>query len=143
MLTVIMMVMLMIVTIALTVVMVMLVIVTMALTVVMVMLVIVTVALFIVMVVMVIVTMALFIMMVVLVIVTVALFIVMVVMVMLMLLLERLDSGIESILLLHSGEDVLAVELVPRSSNYCCGRIVLSDKLYRALNLLTLCNVGM
>ena len=71
-----------------------------------------------------------------LVIVAAALLIVMVVMVVLMLLLKSLKRRIKSILLLHSGENVLAVELIPRSGYDSCGSVVLSDKLNCAFNLL-------
>ena len=68
---------------------------------------------------------------------------VMVVLVMLMLLLKLLKCGVESILLLHSSEDILAVELVPRSGNYSSVGVVLSDKLNGLLRLVRLGNVGM
>ena len=61
---------------------------------------------------------------------------------MLMLLLELCKCALESILLLHSGEDILAVELVPGSGNDSSGSIVLSDKLDSRLNLLCLGKVG-
>ena len=139
-------VMLVIVAMALLTVVMMLVLVTAALfIVVVVMLVFVTAALFIVVVmVLVIVTMALFIVVVMLVIVAVALFIVvMMVMMVLMLFLKSLKRRVESILFLHSGEDILAVELVPRSGYNGCCSVVLSDKLNCAFNLLRLGNVGM
>ena len=69
--------------------------------------------------------------------------VVMLVMVMLMLLFKCQKCGVKSILLLHSGENILAVKLVPRSSNDSCRGIMLSDKLNRAFNLLALSNVGM
>ena len=134
---------LVVVAVALFIVVMVLVIVAVALLIVMVMLMIVAVALSIVMVVLVIVAVALFIVMVVLVIVAVALFIVVMMFVMLMLLLEFLKRGVESILLLHSGENILAVKLVPRSSNDSSGRIVLSDKLHRLLCLMRFSSIGM
>ena len=69
--------------------------------------------------------------------------IVMMVMMVSVLLLKLLDSGIKGILLLHSGENVLAVKLVPRCSNNNSAGVVLSDKLYRSLNLLCLGGIGM
>ena len=130
---------------ALFIVVMMLVLVTVALLTVVVMLVLVTVTLLIVVVMLVIVTVALFTVMVMLVIVAMALLtvMVMVVMVVLMLLLKSLKRRIKSILLLHSGEDILAVELVPRSGYNGCCSVVLSDKLNCAFNLLSLGNVGM
>ena len=68
--------------------------------------------------------------------------VVMLVMVMLMLLFKCQKCGVKSILLLHSGEDILSVELVPRSGNDSSGSIVLSDKLDSRLNLLCLGKVG-
>ena len=61
---------------------------------------------------------------------------------MLMLLLELCKCALEGVLLLHSGEDILAVELVPRSGNDGSGRVVLSDELDCRLNLLCLGKVG-
>ena len=81
--------------------------------------------------------------------VAMALLIVMVMLVMvmmlmvLMLLLELSKSRVESILLLHSGEDVLAVKLVPRGGNDSSGRVVLSDELDGLFRLISLSNVGM
>ena len=68
--------------------------------------------------------------------------VVMMLVMMLMLLLELCKCALESILLLHSGEDILAVELVPGSGNDSSGSIVLSDKLDSRLNLLCLGKVG-
>ena len=62
-------------------------------------------------------------------------------MVMLMLFLKLLDSLSKRILLLHSGKDILTVKLVPRSSNYSSGLVVLSDKLNCSLNLIALGNI--
>ena len=68
--------------------------------------------------------------------------VVMMLVMMLMLLLELCKCALESVLLLHSGEDILAVELVPRSGNDSSGRVVLSDELDCRLNLLCLGKVG-
>ena len=137
------MVMLVVVAVALFTVMVMLVVVTVALFTVMVVLVVVAVALFIVMVMLVVVAVALFIVMVMIVIVAVAFFTVMVMLVMLMLLFKLFKCRVESILLLHCGENILAVELVPRGGNDGSGRIMLSDKLNALLCLMRFCGVGM
>ena len=150
---VVMMVMLVIVTVALFIVMVMLVIVAVALftvvviVVMMVVLVIVTVALFtvvviVVMMVMLVIVAVALLTVVVIVIVTVALLTVLVMFVMLVLLLKLFKSGVKSILLLHSGENVLAVQLIPRGSNYNSGVIVLSDKLNGLFRLVRFSNVG-
>ena len=135
----------MLVTMALLIVVVMVMLVTMALLVVIVVMMLVAMALLVVVVVVMLVTMALLIAIVVVMLVTMALLVVIVMMMVMMsmLFLKLLDSGVEGILLLHSGEDILSVELVPRSSDDNCVGIVLSDKLYRALYLLALSNVGM
>ena len=138
-------VMVMLVTMALLVVIVVMMLVAMALLVVVVVVMLVAMALLVVVVVVMLVTMALLIAIVVVMLVTMALLVVIVMMMVMMsmLFLKLLDSGVEGILLLHSGEDILSVELVPRSSDDNCVGIVLSDKLYRALYLLALSNVGM
>ena len=66
-----------------------------------------------------------------------------VMLVMLMLLLKLVKSVLECILLLHSGKNILAVQLVPRSGNDSSGSVVLSDKLNGSLYLLCLGKVGM
>ena len=63
--------------------------------------------------------------------------------VMLMLLLKLVKSVLEGILLLHSGKNILAVKLVPRSCYDSSGSVVLSDKLNGSLDLLCLGKVGM
>ena len=68
--------------------------------------------------------------------------VVMMLVMMLMLLLELCKCALESVLLFHSCEDILAVELVPGSGNDSSGSIVLSDKLDSRLNLLCLGKVG-
>ena len=81
-----------------------------------------------------------------LVVVVVVMLVIMVMMVpvmMLMLFLELVERILKAILLLHSGKNVLAVEVIPRSSNDGSGSIVLSDKLDCRLYLLRLGKVGM
>ena len=68
---------------------------------------------------------------------------VMMLVMMLMLLLKLVKSVLEGILLLHSGKNILAVKLVPRSGYDSSGSVVLSDKLNRSLDLLCLGKVGM
>ena len=61
---------------------------------------------------------------------------------MLVLFLKLVKCILKAILLLHCGENVLAVELVPRSSNDSSGSVVLSDKLNGSLDLLCLGKIG-
>ena len=68
--------------------------------------------------------------------------IVTVVMVMLMLLLKRLYSILESILMLHSNENILAVKIIPRGSYYNCIGIMLTKKGYAFGYLLFPCSLG-
>jgi hypothetical protein len=62
-----------------------------------------------------------------------------IVMVMLMLVLEMFHILCKCILLFHSGEDSLAVKLIPRSSNYNSTLIIFSDNVKRFLKLCFLC----
>ena len=59
-----------------------------------------------------------------------------------MLLLEVGNSHLESILMLHSGKDILTVKAVPRSGNYNRGGIMLSYESNGLLYLRILCNIG-
>ena len=62
---------------------------------------------------------------------------------MLVLFLKLVKSVLEGVLLLHSGKNILAVKLVPRSGYDSRGSVVLSDKLNGCLDLLRLGKVGM
>ena len=62
---------------------------------------------------------------------------------MLVLFLKLVKSVLEGVLLLHSGKNILAVKLVPRSGYDSRGSVVLSDKLNGCLDLLRLGKVSM
>ena len=64
-----------------------------------------------------------------------AFLIVMVMLMMLMLVLEMLHILCKCILLFHSGEDSLAVKLIPRSSDYNSALVIFSDNVKRFLKL--------
>ena len=80
---------------------------------------------------------------VVMVLVAMTLLVIVVVVVMLVLLLERLYGIGESIAAFHSGENILAVKVIPRGSNDSGVGIVLAKKLNALGNLMILGSLGM
>ena len=92
---------------------------------------------------MVLVAMALLVMVVVMVLVAMALLVMVVVMMMLMLLFKSLYGIGESIAAFHSGKNILAVKVIPRSSNDGGVGIVLAKKLNALGNLMILGSLSM